>query len=170
MFVAVLAVAVSGCNKDAATPGAAPAAPAAAPAAAAAPAGQTERQKGEAFQQKAAAEPNTKRLPSGLIIQELTPGTGAQPTAADTVSVHYRGTLVDGTEFDSSYKRNAPASFPLGGVIKCWTEGVAMMKVGGKSRLVCPFDIAYGARGRPPMIPGEATLVFEVELLEVKKG
>jgi FKBP-type peptidyl-prolyl cis-trans isomerase FkpA len=83
------------------------------------------------------------------------------------VKVNYRGTLIDGTEFDSSYKRNQPAQFPLNGVIRCWTEGVQKMKVGGKARLVCPSDIAYGDSGRPPLIPGGATLIFEIELLEV---
>jgi FKBP-type peptidyl-prolyl cis-trans isomerase FkpA len=83
------------------------------------------------------------------------------------VKVNYRGTLVNGTEFDSSYKRNEPAQFPLNGVIRCWTEGVQKMKVGGKAMLVCPSDIAYGDDGRPPVIPGKATLVFEIELLEI---
>ncbi len=82
------------------------------------------------------------------------------------MKVNYRGTLTNGTEFDSSYKRNMPAEFPLNGVIKCWTEGVQRMKVGGKSSLVCPSDLAYGDKGRPG-IPGGATLIFEVELLEV---
>jgi FKBP-type peptidyl-prolyl cis-trans isomerase FkpA len=81
--------------------------------------------------------------------------------------VNYRGTLIDGTEFDSSYKRNQPAQFPLSGVIRCWTEGVQKMKVGGKARLVCPSEIAYGDNGRPPTIPGGATLIFEIELLEI---
>ena len=105
----------------------------------------------------------------GLVYKSLREGAGPSPTAADSVKVHYRGTLVDGTEFDSSYKRNAPAVFPLGGVIKCWTEGVQRMKVGGKSQLVCPSDLAYGDQGRPPQIPGGATLVFQVELLEIVK-
>jgi FKBP-type peptidyl-prolyl cis-trans isomerase FkpA len=118
---------------------------------------------------KAEKEKGAKKFPSGLIYSEIKPGTGAQPTADDTVKVHYRGTLTDGTEFDSSIKRNAPAEFPLKGVIPCWTEGVAKMKVGGKSKLVCPSSIAYGDQGRPPTIPGGATLVFEVELLEVVK-
>jgi len=83
------------------------------------------------------------------------------------VTVNYRGTLVDGTEFDSSYKRNEPATFPLGQVIPCWTEGVQKMKVGGKSQLVCPASIAYGEQGSPPTIPGGATLIFEVELLRI---
>ena len=97
------------------------------------------------------------------------PGTGEQPKATDTVKVNYRGTLTDGTEFDSSYKRNQPATFPLSGVIKCWTEGVQLMKVGGKSKLACPSDIAYGDRGSPPLIKPGSTLVFEVELLVDRK-
>lgn len=116
---------------------------------------------------KAAAEPGAVKMPSGLIYRELTPGTGDSPKATDTVKVHYRGTLINGTEFDSSYKRNQPAQFQLNGVIKCWTEGVQKMKVGGKSKLACPSDLAYGDQGRPPMIPGGATLVFEVELLGI---
>jgi FKBP-type peptidyl-prolyl cis-trans isomerase FkpA len=101
-----------------------------------------------------------------LIYRELRPGTGAFPKASDTVKVNYRGTLVDGTEFDSSYKRNEPATFPLSNVIRCWTEGVQKMKVGGKAELVCPSDIAYGDRGNEG-IPGGATLIFEIELLEI---
>jgi FKBP-type peptidyl-prolyl cis-trans isomerase FkpA len=116
---------------------------------------------------KAAEEPGVVKTESGLIYKDLQPGTGASPQASDTVKVNYRGTLIDGTEFDSSYKRNQPAQFPLGSVIRCWTEGVQRMKVGGKARLVCPSDIAYGDIGRPPTIPGGATLIFEVELLEV---
>ena len=87
--------------------------------------------------------------------------------ATDTVKVHYKGTLIDGTEFDSSYKRNEPAEFPLNGVIKCWTEGVQKLKVGGKGTLVCPSDLAYGERGQPPTIPGGAVLTFKIELLEI---
>jgi FKBP-type peptidyl-prolyl cis-trans isomerase FkpA len=124
--------------------------------------------KGEQYQATAAKEPGAEKLPSGLIIKHLKQGTGASPAASDTVSVHYKGTLTDGTEFDSSYKRNAPAEFPLNGVIPCWTEGVGKMKVGGKAKLVCPYKIAYGEQGRPPTIPGGATLVFEVELLAIK--
>jgi FKBP-type peptidyl-prolyl cis-trans isomerase FkpA len=98
---------------------------------------------------------------------DIQPGTGASPSASDSVKVNYRGTLIDGTEFDSSYKRNQPAQFPLSGVIRCWTEGVQKMKVGGKARLVCPSDIAYGDKGHPPVIPGGATLIFEIQLLEI---
>jgi FKBP-type peptidyl-prolyl cis-trans isomerase FkpA len=90
------------------------------------------------------------------------------PKASDTVKVHYVGTFIDGNEFDSSVRRGEPAEFPLGQVIPCWTEAVAMMKAGGKARLICPSDIAYGDEGRPPVIPGGAALVFEVELLDVK--
>lgn len=130
--------------------------------------GAKEKVKGTEYATKMAGEKGAQKLPSGLIYIERTAGAGDQPTAADTVKVHYRGTLIDGTEFDSSFKRNQPAEFPLGGVIKCWTEGVAKMKVGGKSTLVCPPEIAYGEGGRPG-IPPNATLTFEVELLEVKR-
>jgi FKBP-type peptidyl-prolyl cis-trans isomerase FkpA len=122
----------------------------------------------KAYLDKAAAEPGATRTASGLIYSELKPGTGASPKATDTVKVHYRGTLVDGTVFDSSYTRNEPAEFPLNQVIRCWTEGVQKMKVGGKSKLVCPANIAYGDRGSPPQIPGGATLVFEIELLGIR--
>jgi FKBP-type peptidyl-prolyl cis-trans isomerase FkpA/FKBP-type peptidyl-prolyl cis-trans isomerase FklB len=99
----------------------------------------------------------------------ITPGKGAAPAAEDTVKVHYHGTLIDGTVFDSSVQRGEPATFRLNGVIKCWTEGVQRMKVGSKSRLVCPPQIAYGDRGAPPRIKPGATLVFEVELLDIVK-
>jgi FKBP-type peptidyl-prolyl cis-trans isomerase FkpA len=121
----------------------------------------------KAYLEKAAAEPGAVKTPSGLIYRELRPGSGGSPTATDTVTVNYRGTLVDGTEFDSSYKRNEPASFPLNQVIPCWTEGVQKMKVGGKSQLVCPANIAYGVQGSPPTIPPGATLIFEIELLRI---
>lgn len=117
----------------------------------------------------AAKEKGAVVTPSGLVYRSLREGSGASPTAADTVKVHYRGTLANGTEFDSSYKRNEPAQFPLGGVIPCWTEGVQRMKVGGKAQLVCPAAIAYGARGAGGVIPPNATLKFEVELLEIAK-
>ena len=120
------------------------------------------------FLAKAAAEQGVVKTPSGLIYKDLAAGTGDSPKATDTVKVNYRGTFINNTEFDSSYKRNQPAQFPLNGVIKCWTEGVQRMKVGGKARLVCPSDIAYGDQGRGA-IPGGATLVFEIELLEIVK-
>ncbi len=117
----------------------------------------------------AAKEPGAVTTPTGLVYRSLKDGTGASPTAADTVKVNYRGTFPDGREFDSSYKRNEPAQFPLGGVIPCWTEGVQRMKVGGKARLTCPAAIAYGSRGAGGSIPPNATLHFEVELLEIAK-
>jgi len=118
---------------------------------------------------KAAAEPGAMKTASGLIYREVRPGTGKSPVATDTVKVNYRGTLTNGVEFDSSYKRNEPASFPLNHVIKCWTEGLQKMKVGGKSVLVCPAELAYGDQP-PPGIPPGSTLIFEVELLEVGAG
>lgn len=105
--------------------------------------------------------------PSGLVYKSLKAGAGAGPAATDTVKVHYRGTFPDGREFDSSYKRNAPTEFPLNRVIPCWTEGVQMMKVGGKAKLTCPASIAYGERGAGGVIPPNATLQFEVELLAI---
>lgn len=115
---------------------------------------------------KAAAEPGAEKTASGLVYREITPGSGPSPKATDTVKVHYRGTLIDGKEFDSSFG-GEPIEFPLNRVIPAWTEGVQKMKVGGKAKLVCPSAIAYGERGYPPVIPGGATLVFEVELLGI---
>ncbi len=106
-------------------------------------------------------------LASGLQYKVLQAGTGAMPAAAAKVEVHYRGTLIDGTEFDSSYKRGEPASFPVNGVIAGWTEALQLMKEGAKWHLVIPADLAYGERGAPPMIPPNSTLVFDVELLKV---
>ena len=107
---------------------------------------------------------------SGLVYRSIREGQGAKPTAADVVKVHYRGTFADGSEFDSSYARNSPAQFPLGGVIPCWTEGVQMMKVGGKAKLTCPSKLAYGERGAGGgKIPPNTALQFEVELLEITK-
>ncbi|MCH9646932.1 MAG: FKBP-type peptidyl-prolyl cis-trans isomerase [Deltaproteobacteria bacterium] len=126
-----------------------------------------EKAAGATFLTEQAAMDGAVKKDSGLIISEITAGTGDSPTAADTVSVHYHGTLRDGTVFDSSVDRGQPATFPLGGVIPCWTEGLQLMKVGGKSRLVCPSDIAYGDQGRPPVIPPGAVLIFEVELLSI---
>jgi FKBP-type peptidyl-prolyl cis-trans isomerase FkpA len=127
-----------------------------------------QREKGDsaAYLAKAAAEPGAVKTPSGLVYREISPGSGASPKPTDTVKVNYRGTLVDGTEFDSSYKRNEPAQFALNGVIPCWTEGVQRMKVGGKAELVCPSDLAYRDEGRPG-IPGGAALIFEIELLDI---
>jgi len=127
-----------------------------------------EKKKGQEFVDKAATETGATKLPSGLVYTSITEGTGATPGPTDIVKAHYHGTLADGTVFDSSVKRGQPLEFSLAGVIPCWTEGVQKMKVGGKAKLVCPSSIAYGDMGRPPTIPGGATLVFEVELLEVK--
>jgi FKBP-type peptidyl-prolyl cis-trans isomerase FkpA len=117
--------------------------------------------------QTSAAEPREEKTASGIVITQIKEGTGASPKSSDTVKVHYRGTLVNGKEFDSSYGRGQPTSFPLNRVIPCWTEGMQTMKTGGKSKLVCPPDLAYGNRGIPGTIPPAATLVFEVELLEI---
>lgn len=122
---------------------------------------------GPAASAPAAAASAPQTLASGMTIQHLIKGTGASPKATDTVQVHYRGTLADGTEFDSSYKRGQPISFPLNRVIPCWTEGVQAMQVGGKARLTCPSGTAYGARGVPGTIPPNATLTFEVVLLGI---
>lgn len=132
-------------------------------------AAETEKKSGAGFLAKAAAEPGAKKTESGAIVTTLKEGKGASPKATDTVKVHYHGTLIDGTVFDSSVKRGEPATFPLNQVIKCWTEGVQQIKVGGKSRLVCPSNLAYGDRGSPPTIKPGATLIFEVELLDIVK-
>ncbi len=126
-----------------------------------------EKKRSMEFIASAAKEKGATQYDSGLIMTTLSEGSGSSPTATDTVRVHYHGTFRTGDVFDSSVQRGQPATFPLNGVIPCWTEGVAKMKVGGKSKLVCPSDIAYGDNGRPPSIPGGAALVFEVELLEI---
>ncbi len=115
----------------------------------------------------AAGKPETTA--SGLIYESIKDGTGAQATPNDSVQVHYRGTLTDGKEFDSSFKRGQPATFPLNRVIPCWTEGVAKMKEGGKAKLTCPPGIAYGSRGAGSAVPPNATLNFEVELIKVMR-
>ena len=117
----------------------------------------------------ASAENKTETLPSGVKIEHLKEGTGASPTAADTVVAHYRGTLPDGKEFDSSYKRGEPIAFPLSRVVPCWTEGMQKIKVGGKARLTCPPATAYGEEGIRGVIPPKAVLLFEVELVSIKK-
>jgi FKBP-type peptidyl-prolyl cis-trans isomerase FkpA len=132
-------------------------------------ASQTEKSKSQAFSDDAAKEAGAVKMPSGLVFKTLTPGNGGSPAATDTVKVHYKGTLTNGTEFDSSYKRGQPVEFALNQVIPCWSEGVQRMKVGETAKLVCPSDIAYGDQGRPPTIPGGATLVFEVQLIDVVK-
>jgi FKBP-type peptidyl-prolyl cis-trans isomerase FkpA len=115
----------------------------------------------------AGKEAGAKVTASGLVYRSLKDGTGASPKATDKVKVHYKGTFPDGKEFDSSYKRNELTEFPLNGVIPCWTEGVQLMKTGGKAKLTCPSAIAYGQRGAGGVIPPNATLVFEVELLAI---
>ncbi len=123
---------------------------------------------GKAFREKAAKEPGAAVTASGLVFRTLTPATGAQPKATDTVKVDYEGKLIDGTVFDSSIKRGQPISFPLSQVIPCWTEGVQKMHIGEKAQLVCPAKIAYGDHGAPEGgIPPNATLVFEVHLLGI---
>jgi FKBP-type peptidyl-prolyl cis-trans isomerase FkpA len=119
-----------------------------------------------AYLDTAASAAGAVRTETGIVFTELTAGAGASPTPADSVKVHYRGTLRDGTEFDSSYARNEPIEFPLARVIPCWTQGLQRMKVGGKARLVCPSSLAYGDAGNQD-IPGGAALVFEVELLGI---
>ncbi len=128
-----------------------------------------EKKKAKAFLEKAAKDKGAVQSPSGLVFVEMKAGAGASPKATDNVKVHYHGTLIDGTVFDSSVQRGEPATFPLNGVIPCWTEGVQKMKVGGKAKLICPSSIAYGDRGSPPVIKGGAALIFEVELLEILK-
>jgi len=120
-----------------------------------------------AFQAQA-ADPKEEMTASGIGVTILKEGTGANPKASDTVKVHYRGTLVNGQEFDSSHKRGQPATFPLTRVIPCWTEGVQKIKVGGKAKLVCPPELAYGNQNVPG-IPAGSTLIFEVELLDIAK-
>jgi FKBP-type peptidyl-prolyl cis-trans isomerase FkpA len=121
------------------------------------------------FLEKAAVEKGAEKTTSGLVFTSLKEGSGAAPGPKDTVVVNYRGTLPDGKEFDSSYQRGKPLEFHLDGVIKCWTEGLQKMKVGGKAKLVCPSSLAYGETGAGDMILPGATLSFEVELLEIKK-
>ncbi len=129
---------------------------------------QSALEQGQAFMQENAKKDGVKSTPSGLQYKVITEGTGKSPKATDTVLVHYRGTLIDGTEFDSSYKHNEPIEFPLNGVIPGWTEGVQLMKEGSKYQFVIPSKLAYGQRGAPPVIPPDSTLIFEVELLKVR--
>ena len=124
---------------------------------------------GDAYLEKSAKEPGAVKTASGLIFIPIKEGTGKSPLATNTVKVNYEGKLVDGKVFDASARHGGPATFPLNGVIPCWTEGVQKLKVGGKARLVCPAAIAYGDRGAGGEIPPGATLDFEVELLEIVK-
>ncbi len=127
-----------------------------------------EKAKGKIYEDKFVKEKHPQQIPGGGWYLELTPGTGAIPSKTDRVKTNYLGVTVDGEKFDSSYDRGEPTEFALDGVIKCWTNGISMMKVGGKAKLVCPSDVAYGDPGRPGVKPG-ATLVFEVELVEIVK-
>ena len=115
------------------------------------------------------AAPESETLPSGVVIAHTVIGTGAMPNATDRVKVHYRGTLLDGSEFDSSYARNEPAVFPLNRVVPCWTQALQKMKVGGKAKLTCPSATAYGERGAGRMVPPNSTLNFDVELLAIER-
>jgi FKBP-type peptidyl-prolyl cis-trans isomerase FkpA len=128
---------------------------------------EVEKKASEEFLKKAGAEKGATKTESGMIYTELSPGKGASPAADSTVKVNYKGTLRDGTVFDSSYDRKSPVTFGLKQVIPCWTEGLQKMKVGGKAKLICPSTIAYGDRGAPPLIKPGAALTFEVELLEI---
>ena len=127
------------------------------------------KKKGQEFADNAAKEKGATKTESGIVIRTITPGSGASPTAADVVKVHYEGKLIDGTVFDSSVKRGEPAEFPLTGVVPCWTEALQKMKKGEKAQVVCPSTVAYGDRGAPPDIPPGATLSFEIELLDFRK-
>jgi FKBP-type peptidyl-prolyl cis-trans isomerase len=131
---------------------------------------EAEKKASEDFLSKAAAESGAVKTSSGLIYTETAPGDGPSPTADSTVKVNYKGTLRDGTVFDSSYERKTPATFTVKQVIPCWTEGLQKMKVGGKAKLVCPSSIAYGDRGMPGAIKPGAVLTFDVELLEIVKS
>lgn len=128
-----------------------------------------EKTKGAAYLEKASKEKGAIKTESGAIVIPMKEGAGAAPKAEDKVKVHYTGTLTDGKEFDSSRARNQPAEFPLNQVVKCWTEALQKMKVGGRAKIVCPSAIAYGEQGRPPVIPGNAVLTFDVELLDIVK-
>jgi FKBP-type peptidyl-prolyl cis-trans isomerase len=128
-----------------------------------------EKKVGAEHLEKAAAEAGAEKTASGMVYKMVTEGSGPSPSAEDNVKVHYEGKLVNGKVFDSSKERGEPVTFPLNQVIGCWTEGVQKMKVGGTAQLVCPPDLAYGDRGNPPQMPGGATLIFDVELLEIVK-
>jgi len=123
-----------------------------------------------AFLDKTATETGATKTASGMLIKHTLEGKGASPAATDQVSVNYAGRFTSGEEFDSSVKNGGPVTFPLDGVIPCWTEGVQLMKVGGKAQLTCPYNLAYGPNGKPPAIPAHSTLVFDVELLDIVKA
>ncbi|MBP7077625.1 MAG: FKBP-type peptidyl-prolyl cis-trans isomerase [Bacteroidales bacterium] len=125
-------------------------------------------EEGQKFLAAKEKEPGVKKTASGLLYKEITPGTGATPKATDKVKTHYRGTLIDGTEFDSSYKRGEPAVFPVNQVIKGWTEALQLMKVGAKWELYIPYNLAYGERGAGQLIGPYETLIFEIELISIE--
>ncbi len=133
------------------------------------PAVAAETQGAAEYLAEAARAKGAVKTASGAIVVPLKKGAGPSPKASDTVRVHYTGRLIDGKVFDSSVRRGAPAEFPLGQVIRCWTEGMQKMKVGGKAKLVCPSETAYGAQGAAPVVPPNAVLTFEVELLGIVK-
>jgi FKBP-type peptidyl-prolyl cis-trans isomerase FkpA len=131
--------------------------------------GAQEKKQGQAFVEGAAREPGAVKTPSGAVVRTVKPGTGATPQPTDRVQVHYTGKLIDGTVFDTSRKPGGqPVTFPLNGVIKCWTEGVGQMKVGEQAVITCPSEIAYGEMGQRN-IPPSATLIFDVELIGIQK-
>jgi FKBP-type peptidyl-prolyl cis-trans isomerase FkpA len=134
----------------------------------AASAAEIEKKESVSFLEKLGKEKGAEKTASGLIYVPVQAGSGAAPKATDTVKVHYKGTLRDGSVFDSSIERGQPASFPLNRVVPCWTEGLQKMRVGGKAKLVCPSNLAYGDRGAPPKIKPGAALLFEVELLSIE--
>ena len=131
-------------------------------------AGDKNKKDGAAYVAEQQKKPGVKKTEKGVLFETLKEGAGATPKATDSVKVHYKGTLIDGTEFDSSYARGEPISFPLSQVIPGWTDGLQHMKVGGKARLIIPSDLAYGEAGHPPAIPPSSTLVFEIELLGIE--
>lgn len=131
-------------------------------------AAQKQKELSKPFLENATKEAGAEKLSSGSIYKQIKAGTGAQPKATDIVKVHYTGTFIDGKVFDSSVERGQPVEFPLGQVIPCWREGVSKMKTGGKAKLTCPPEAAYGDQGMPPVIAGGATLIFDIELLEIK--
>ena len=128
-----------------------------------------EKKKGKEFLDKIAANPKIKKLADGILLETVAEGTGASPAPTDTVKINYKGTTIDGKEFDSSAKGGGPASIHLAEVVKCWVQGVTTMKVGGKAKLYCSSDTAYGDQGRGPKIPPGAALAFELELIDIVK-
>ena len=134
----------------------------------AAAAAEIEKKESAAFLEKIGKEKGAEKTASGLIFIPVKPGSGAAPKATDTVKVHYKGTLRDGSVFDSSIERGQPASFPLNRVVPCWTEGLQKIQVGGKAKLACPSNLAYGDRGAPPKIKPGSALLFEIELLGIE--